>query len=50
MAQWSKRSPFTSDVAGSILSENVNSCFETVADTRRWGGGGQGGLEPICVV
>ena len=23
MAQWSERSPFTSEVAGSILSENV---------------------------
>ena len=29
MAQWSERSPFTSEVAGSILSENVLNVTQT---------------------
>ncbi len=33
MAQWSERSPFNSEVAGSILSENVLSVIRTECST-----------------
>ncbi len=33
MAQWSERSPFTSEVAGSILSENVLNVTRTQCST-----------------
>ena len=33
MAQWSERSPFNSEVAGSILSENVVSVIRTECST-----------------
>ena len=33
MAQWSERSPFTSEVAGSILSENVLNVIRTQCST-----------------